>query len=92
MGTAGVLMTIIGVAVLAALVSLRRSNMARGKGQAEAAAATDDYRRTRDKADLGIVCQGCGAVAEPLGDTHDRYRCVACGQQFTAESHEWRSE
>jgi hypothetical protein len=92
MGTAGILMTVGGLAVLVALAVLRRGNMARGKGRAEAAAATDDYRRTRDKADLGLVCPGCGAVAEPLGDTHDRYRCVGCGNQFTAESHEWRSE
>ena len=89
--TANVLMTIGGVTLFVALGAFRKRILAKGKCRAAAAAAVDDYRRTRDKADLGLVCPACGAVAEPMGDTHDRYCCVGCGHAFTAERHEWKS-
>ena len=81
-----------GIAVCAAVVALRKRNMARGDRRAAAAAAVHDYRRTRDKADLGLMCPACGGVAEPMADTYDRYRCAGCAGEFTAERHEWKTE
>jgi len=91
MDTVNVLMTVGGIAVVLAVVALRKRNLAKGERRAAAAEAVDDYRRARDKADLGLVCPVCRGVAEPMGDTHDRYGCVACGHQFTAERHEWKT-
>jgi hypothetical protein len=90
--TTYVLMAIGGAAVFAAAVALRKRNVARGETRAAAAAAVDDYRRTRDKADLGLMCPACGGVAEPMGDTLDRYRCVDCAGEFIAKRHEWKTE
>lgn len=92
METANVLMAIGGIVVFAAMAVLRKRNLASRECRAAAAAAVNHYRRTRDKADLGLVCPACGAVAEPMCDTHDRYRCVGCKRQFTAERHEWKTE
>ena len=80
------------IAVIAAVVALRRRNVARGESRAAAAAAVHDYRRTRDKADLGQMCPACGGVAEPMCGTHDRYHCVECAGEFIAERHEWKTE
>jgi DNA-directed RNA polymerase subunit RPC12/RpoP len=90
--TIHVLTAIGGIAVVAAVVALRRRNVARGESRAAAAAAVDHYRRTRDKADLGLMCPACGGVAEPMCDTHDRYRCVECAGEFIAKRHEWKTE
>jgi DNA-directed RNA polymerase subunit RPC12/RpoP len=90
MEVATVFLVVGGIAVLALLVTLRMRNVTKGKDRAAAATAVDDYRRTRDKADLGRVCPVCGGVAEPIGDTYDRYRCAGCGHEFRAESHEWK--
>jgi len=90
--TIHVLTVIGGIAVVAAVVALRRRNMARGESRAAAAAAVDHYRRTRDKADLGLMCPACGGVAEPMSDTDDRYRCVECAGEFIAKRHEWKTE
>ena len=78
------------ISVLTLLFLLRRSNLASGLRRTVAAAAVDDYRRQRDKADLSLLCPACGALAEPLRQTRDRYCCVACGHQFRAALHEWR--
>ena len=86
-------LTALGViAVFAAVAALRRRNVARDESRAAAAAAVDRYRRTRDKADLGLMCPACGGVAEPMTDTHDRYRCVDCAGEFIAKPHEWKTE
>jgi DNA-directed RNA polymerase subunit RPC12/RpoP len=90
MEVATVFLVVGGIAVLAVLVTLRMRNVATGKDRAAAATAVDDYRRTRDKADLGRVCPVCGGLAEPIGDTHDRYHCAGCGHEFTADMHEWK--
>ncbi len=93
METVNVLITVGGITVAAAAVAaLRKRNLAKGECRAAAAEAVDDYRRARDKADLGLVCPVCGGMAEPIGDTHDRYGCIACGHQFAAERHEWKTE
>jgi rubredoxin len=87
--------TLVGIAVVAALIVLvrvRSGNTGRGNRRAAAAAAVDDYRRKRDKADLGLMCPVCRAVAEPIADTRDRYRCIACGHEFGADLHEWKTE
>jgi len=78
-----------GIAVLAALVALRRGNIARGLSRAARAAAVDNYRRTRDKADLGLICPVCRAAAEPTCDTQDQYRCLQCGHRFVDALHLW---
>ena len=92
METIHVLTALGGIAVFAAVVVLRKRNLARGESRAAAAEAVNRYRRTRDKADLGLMCPACGGVAEPLCDTHDRYRCVDCAGEFIAERHEWKTE
>lgn len=89
------LVTLGGIAAVAAifvLVRVRSRNQGRGNRRAAAAAAVDDYRRKRDKADLGLMCPVCRAVAEPIADTRDRYRCVGCGHEFGADLHEWKAE
>ncbi|MBI3864853.1 MAG: hypothetical protein HY290_23500 [Planctomycetia bacterium] len=78
-----------GIAALAALAWLRRGNIARGLSRAAAATAVDDYRRTRDKADLGLICPVCRGAAEPMCDTRDEYRCVQCGHLFADAPHLW---
>jgi|GEM_PF-6441619 len=78
-----------GIAVLTALVALRRSNIARERSHAAGAAAVDDYRRARDKADLGLNCPVCRAAAEPMCGTHDQYGCVHCGHRFVDALHWW---
>lgn len=83
--------SIIAIAVFALLLLLRRRNLASGRRRSAAAAAIDDYRRARDKADLGTVCPDCGAFASPLGDTCNRYGCIACGLRFPGHPHEWKS-
>jgi DNA-directed RNA polymerase subunit RPC12/RpoP len=83
---------IAALAVLAVLSSLRRRNMSKGTSRAKAAAAVNAYRNQRDKADLGLMCPSCGALAEPMGDTHDHYLCIGCRHQFTAEQHEWKTK
>jgi hypothetical protein len=90
MEVATVFLVVGGIAALAVLVRLRKRNVATGNDRAAAAAAVDDYRRTRDKADLGRVCPVCGGTAEPIGDTHDGYCCAGCGHQFRSEMHEWK--
>jgi len=80
------------VAALIVLVRVRTGNTGRGNRRAAAAAAVDDYRRQRDKADLGLMCPVCRGVAEPISDTPDRYRCVGCGHEFGADLHEWKKE
>jgi len=87
--------TLGGIAAVAALFMLLRvriRNKASGNRRAAAAAAVDDYRRQRDKADLGLMCPICRAVAEPISDTRDCYRCVSCGHEFGAGLHEWKTE
>jgi len=74
---------------VAALVALRRWNIARERSRVAGAAAVDDYRRARDKADLGIICPVCRAAAEPLCGTQDQYRCVQCGHWFVDALHWW---
>ena len=78
--------------LVAALVVLRRKNTANGRSCRAAAQAVDEYRRQRDKADLDLMCPICQDLAEPMRDTHDRYRCVGCGHQFAADLHEWTTE
>jgi hypothetical protein len=80
---------VIGIAALGLVFWVRRTNLASRRAQSAVAAAIDDYRRRRDKADLGLVCPVCRAVADPLPGTHDRYRCTVRGEQFAAEFHEW---
>jgi len=83
--------SMIAIAVLALLLLVRRSNLANGARRSAAAAAIDDYRRTRDKADLGTLCPDCGSLAEPLEDTRNCYGCIACGLRFSGQAHEWKS-
>jgi hypothetical protein len=78
------------IAVLALLLLVRRSNLSNSARRSAAAAAVDDYRRARDKADLGTLCPGCGSLAEPLGDTRNRYGCLACELRFSGQPHEWK--
>jgi DNA-directed RNA polymerase subunit RPC12/RpoP len=86
------LVGIVAIAALVVLVRVRSGNTGRGNRRAAAAAAVDDYRRKRDKADLGLMCPVCRAIAEPISDTRDRYRCVGCGHEFGADLHEWKME
>jgi len=81
---------IAAIVVLVMLFLLRRNNLVNGMRRSAAAAAIDDYRRQRDKADLSLVCPACGALAEPLGDTHNGYGCIACGLEFSDQPHEWK--
>lgn len=40
----------------------------------------------KQKKNMALPCRRCGALAEPIEDTKNRYRC-ACGNQFAAARH-----
>lgn len=37
--------------------------------------------------DLSLNCNSCGALAAPIPNTNNRYRCDKCGRQFTGSCH-----
>jgi transposase-like protein len=43
--------------------------------------------RTKKRYNECLTCRKCGALAQPISGTRNRYRCPGCGKQFAAAKH-----
>jgi hypothetical protein len=64
--------------ILAAVVKEISNDTAYTKGK-------DEWRREME--DRSLSCNVCGALAEPLPRSINRYKCGSCGRQFAGARH-----